>query len=526
MAKIKLKASTFNGIDINPSIELFIQKDLENKNLPLQVYSEIKNRLKNELKLKNEEVCFNIESKDLQELNNKNIQIDNEYFTQELYKIVKDEYLKQTGQINNEFLKRAIILFEERDIDGVNNILGKIDISSLSIYEINEFIFLQFKLSDKKDEKDFRLLLSRYENNPAKLKEIYFTYIKYLEDIRDEKKPYDLIVEFENRFSLDNLSKEEEALYYYLIGRNNYLRGEFLGSLINLKEALTLTKNEKMLANIYNTATNCYTDNMFFEEALNLANKALEIRELLKLPQKYDTYSLIGGIYQKSSQYKKALEYFKKANKGMENSRIYNYLAKASIMTGNKNGALEYIEKAKSFNDDKKGFTKLIELLYLYKIESYDGAGDFFIEQFVNPDNNQNYDKFVLAWAYSIKSQISFEKKLYEEGIKALSKAIDYFLFDKYILESFYVYLYPFCYDLPKKEIEKFLILVDKYSLNRKVSEYITKHKTISDKYNVHFKIPKGKNNLLEFYEKTKNINPVQYNSLALKKLINSYNFI
>ena len=144
-----------------------------------------------------------------------------------------------------------------------------------------------------------------------------------MQDIRDEKIPKEVIKEFEEKFSLNDMSDEEKSRFFYLKARGLYYRGEFIEALryfIKAKEYVG--KNEKLLGDIYNSSANIFNDNFYFDEALSIADKALEVREKLALEEaKKDTLSLIGGIYLKKNNLNKALEFFKQVNR--EDGRIY-----------------------------------------------------------------------------------------------------------------------------------------------------------------------------------------------------------
>ena len=499
MAKFNIRAKTFNDIQINPEVEVHIVVgNRKDDFLSLNAYTTLKSKIENDLKI--DDFKFYLISKDIKELLDNDVVIDDEDLINKIYPELLNESDNLQIEMQNKTLKRAIELFENRDFSDAKELLESIEKSTLSKFDYDDYMLLKFKLLDDK-EKGFKEYKEFFKNNPIKLKELYFDYIKYLEDKREEKKPYELLKEFEDKFTISEFSSEEKALYLYLKGRNYYFRGEFLLALENLSQALKLAKDERLIANIYNSATNSFTDNLFFEEALNLAKKALDIREKLKLPEVADTLSLIGGIYLKSNHPKKALDYFKTSLNLQKNrtDRIYNYLAKTSILLGFFNKAKEYIKEAKKF-EDSKGFTFLVKLLLLSETKSYKDIFEEAKKNIFIPEIRAKFDKVVLGWAYYILAKKAFEEELYFDGIKYLDNSISYFLKDKYILEGYYVSILNV--KLPKKEQEYFEDILIKHNLKELFLEYLKKHSQIANRYCELFGIKNSNKNNLENFLK------------------------
>jgi tetratricopeptide (TPR) repeat protein len=214
-----------------------------------------------------------------------------------------------------------------------------------------------------------------------------------------------------------------------------------------------------------------------------------------------DTLSLIGGIYLKRKNPKKALEYFKKSEKLQKNKndRIYNYLAKTSILLGYTNKAKEYLKQAEEF-ENKKGFSILTNLFLLYKSKTYQDMFEFAKKTIFLPKNRQEYDKVVLGWSYYLLAQKAFEKELYFDGVKYLDKSIFYFIEDKYILEAYFVSVLNI--ELPQKEKNYFENILNNYEIKDKFEEFVKKHSLIADKYCDIFGINNShKNNLKKFLD-------------------------
>ena len=329
---------------------------------------------------------------------------------------------------------------------------------------------------------------------------MYFIYLKYLEDIRDDKRPKKLIENIGKEFNIEQeFNRDEKAIFYYLRGRNFYARGEFLDALKDFKKSLEYCSNEKLLASIYNSATNSFTDNLFFDEAFFMANKAFEIRKKLKLSEKSDSLSLIGGIYLKRKNFKKAYETFKEVEKitDKKDNRIYNYLVKSTIMLGFYNKAKEYLNIAKKY-DDRLGFTILAEMFLIYKTQNYEKLFDYAKENFLITDKKSNFDKVVLGWGYFLLAQKASQEEKYLDSYKFLNSSIEYFLLDKYILEAYYAYLKI---DKDNEYSEYFLNINKEYNLKGEIDEYIKKHSSISIEYKDTFGFSSSKNNNLENFE-------------------------
>ena len=503
MPKVKIKAKTFNGIEIEPSVEIFINYGQKDKNLPIWVYNNIKEEIKDRFKVK--DFDFEIISKDLDTLKENGIEILWENFIKNILPLMKDI----NKEIENSALKRAFDFYKEGKIKEANEIFNSIDKDKLSEFDKKEFIFLNFLLDEEKNEDKFKEYVKIFEDNPLKLKEIYFNFIKFLQDKRDEKLPKRFIEEFENRFSLKDLSNKEKSIYFYLKGRGLYYRGEFIDAIRNLKKAKEYATDEELLSNIYNTTANIFTDNLYFDEALTLANRALEIRKKLYLDEKVnDTLSLIGGIYLKQNKLNKAYESFKEVKR--EDSRINNYRAKTAILRGFLNKAEEYINKSKKFDKkDEKGFLRSIEMFYLFKRNKLEKVKEFFKNEFVLPEKREKVDAIVWGLVYSIMSEVYSLENKKEDVFKALFMGIKNLLEDNYIIEAYYLSLYPYKFEMDKKDIEEFNKRISVFNLKSKLSDYVYRHKEVLSKEAKNFDLEIKSDNLQKFYEDLVNINDV-----------------
>lgn len=525
--KYKIVAHTFNGIRIEPEVEILVLLDSKDTLLPQGIYQEIQNKISKKFGI--EMLPFEVVSQDLKNLLSKQIHIDYSFLIEIIYSLVEDTYHKYYNkQPTNQTLIRALQFYDEKKLEEASTLLQEIEIDKLNKFDSDMYILLKFKLLKEKKEDDFENVKKGLASNPQKIKQAYFEYIKFLEDARDENKPQKLIKEFELHYPLELLTHDELAFFYYLKGRSNYARGEFLLALkfLSLAKTYANKEDERLHASIFNTVTNTFTDNLFFNEAEQLAKKALKIRDKLKLPEKDETISLLGGIYFKSSNFQKAYKRYKEIL--IINGRGYNYLAKSALMLGYVNKASEYIKQSEEF-EDKKGFLALMKLVYFYTKKEYQSQFEFFKQTIMLPVNHSNngYDKFVLGWGYTLMAKSSFEEQEFTDGIEYLFKAISYFLEDKYVLEAYYVTLYVYQYSVPQSFLDYFDGLIQEYNVQDRFNTYVQKHKDIAKEYSKVFDIKiDNKNNLENFYNDTKDINQDNYNPKLVKKLLQNFTLI
>jgi tetratricopeptide (TPR) repeat protein len=489
---MKIQVKTFNGLELTMDIDIYVEYGKKDTTLLPWVYNSIKSKVKENF---NEDIDFRIISKSLAILKDKNIEIVWEDFIKKISEfIIRDDI---DYEIKDSSLKRAFELYENRDRKA-KEVFKLINQENLSQFEKKEYRLLEFLLSDEKD-KIFHEYKEYFKNDPIRLRRVYFEYIKYMQDIRDEKIPKEIIKEFEEKFSLNDMSDEEKSRFFYLKARGLYYRGEFIQALryfIKAKEYVG--KNEKLLGDIYNSSANIFTDNFYFDEALNLANKALEIREKLALEEiEKDTLSLIGGIYFKKNNLNKALKYFKQVNR--DDARVYNYLAKTAILRGYFKKANEYIQKSEILEEDKKGFLKYVKFLYLFKQNRFDELKELFIQEMVLPEKREGLDKIVIGGIYSLMAEAEFLNNNNIEAFKFLYSAIENLDKDNYILESFVVSLYPYKYEIDKKEIQKFEDYIKEFNVKEKFLDYIEKHTKTLPLLAKKFGVDINSNNLEEF---------------------------
>ena len=581
--KVKVKAKAFNGMTLTPSVAIHLDGMIAINSLlkhdgviATSVYSDVQSKLLDifsqlfaSLEIKS--VDFNIISKDLENLKRSLITPDSDCLAEKIYQIVINslctlfnidkslplkERLNQLSMKDAEFrrvfinediidipinkdLLRVSELYNNKKYPEATQLLSSISHDSLSSDEIDEISFLNFSLllknTKEKDDKLFQENVAKYNENPKQAKLYYFEYIKFCENIRDTKKPRNLLKEFESKYPLSILSKEELSIYYYLKARAEYGRGEYLVALDYFSKSMdNIDKNDKkLLATVYNSAVNSFTDNLFFCEANLIANKALEIRTLLDLPEKQETISCLGGIALKSGNYKEAFDKFKEAEElsntftltDRDKNRLLNYIAKSAIFLDKFIIAEEYLNKAK-VSGDAKGYSRSIHLLLFLKQKKYSEMLELYKTSIMLPENHRDYDDFALAWGYTFMAQAAFEQQKFKDGVKFLFYAVNFFLGDFYILEAAYISLYLFAYSVPKTHIKTFRKLEPKYSIMTQFGIYVQKHSIIAEKffkaYDSNIQKTENISILKNFYNDIKHINDKNYNPEDVKVILDS----
>ena len=126
--KFKISATTFNGLNINPEIEIFANLGEKNNILSTMVYSDIEEKIKDNF---GEKISFYIVSKDLENLKNQDIKVDSSSLIDIVYKLVAELIKNNQTQIQtplkNQQLLRVIQFFDDKDFDSANEILKNID---------------------------------------------------------------------------------------------------------------------------------------------------------------------------------------------------------------------------------------------------------------------------------------------------------------------------------------------------------------------------------------------------------------
>ncbi len=568
--KYTISAKTFNGIVIYPEVEIFIDGLIEinteskrNNFITNRVFSEVENKVLELLSssfdsIDINSISFSIISKDLENLINHRIVPNSE----DLIKLITDlifDSLKKNLQLDdisnlstkedtfkaiygfsiksskNLELLRVSQLYEDKKYPEAFQLLISINGNQLSIEEQKRLALLNFSLllknSNKRNDKLFEKNVSKFAEEPSQVKLFYFEYIKFCENIRDTNAPRKLLKEFEDKYPISILSKDELAIYAYLKARGEYGRGEFLTALKYFDKSLKNVdkKDTKFLATIYNSSVNSFTDNLFFDEANLIANRALDIRNLLNLPEKQESVSCLGGIAFKNANFADAYEKFKEAEKlseqftltSRDKNRLFNYIAKSAVMLENFNVVDEYLEKAEVFGD-ALGFCKSIRLLSLLKQKKYNEMNELYKSSIMLPENHKKYDNFVLGWGYTYMAQAAFEQKKYRDGIIYLSDSVDFFLDDLYVLEATYISLLLYSNSVPKVHINTFRKLKPIYSIMNQFENYVQKHSVISEKYNETFEIENSSSILQNFYDDIKDIDDNNYNPDDVKNTLNS----
>lgn len=536
-----IKTKLFNGIYTNSKIDLYIgsllfnsNQELENKLIPIGIYEESCDKVVKELSsffpdLNIWKISFSVLSRQLEsfiqlkikpdynELQNALIKIIFDYLASEIgfdnkskedpigyLKINKSRFstrfiISTHDTVSNTDLIQGIDSFDRKQYAEALEIINKAINSSLNDYDYSTAELYLFKIRTKLEKTASPIIQELFENGinknkekPSLIKKYYFAYIKFLEDIREEKKPRELLREFEKDYPISVLDDSELSMLYYLRGRAEYGRGEYLVALKNFSSALQKIDKKDIAekAKIFNSAVNSFTDNLFFDQARWIANQAKEFRSILGLAETFESISCQAGIETKSKNFKKALDLHLQADQVMkemqltqiEENRHYNYLAKNAIFCNMYDEAEDYLKKAEEAGD-VKGFSKYLRLLLLFQKADYLYMEEVFNETIMLPENHKNYDNFVLGWGYALMARASFVQKEYRDAVLYLSDSINWFIGDLYILEAKIVSLYVHAFELPDDYRDIIVQATDDINLDQLFDEYVEKHAIIEKTY-------------------------------------------
>ncbi len=581
--KFKVNATAFNGKPVQVDIELYVEtlninfrREQKNKLITAEVYQELQNQILMELRQIYpqqllETINFKLISRDLEELIGLKFKVQESDLREATIATVLNylaleigvtphrniEKLKTSlGRFENRFVARflsspeqnisnpklqeAMGSYQEKMFSQASDIINVLSPDDLNYYDRSVWEWLSFATRTKQDKEDspdlreqFDRALERYSQQPSLIKKYYFSYIEFLEDIRDAKKPRELIREFEARYPLSILDDDEAVVYHRLKGRAEYHRGEYLIALEHFGIALIrVDKNDlKSKAAIFNSAVNCFTDNLFFESAHWIASQAEVWRRVLDLPQTYESISCMAGIETKRKNYAQALELHQKADELIQDIQItdidanrhYNFMAKNYILAGNYARGEEYLDKAEEAGDHK-GFTQSLRMLLYYQQSSYDQMDELFERRF---KAESKYDHFVLGWANALMARAAFVQKRFDAAISYLEDSISLFMSDLYILEARMVSLYGFAFDPPKEYQDKIMGIIINNNIDARFEEYVAKHAEINSKY-YHFFNPDAQDyqeepELIRLAETVRKINNNKYDAHEVALFIDSY---
>jgi len=547
--KCKIHAKTFNGTPIHSHIEVFLEsaprfteKRNLNKTLTPEQYGALESGILNDLEplLPDERNIFidlEISSKDLEKMHELGFRIDTESLVLAIKPLVFRRILETLGEtfdtslgteeIIEKILKHADTFRKlyledvsgkslspieeiEKLLDGKKYIdafqrLTTLSPQSLTHTEKRQYDLLRFKLSLKNYhegdlpamEKNFEEFVRQYAEYPETVRKLYFSYIRFLEDLRRPQDAKRVLKRFEKHYSLTILDREEASLYHYLEGRALYAGGEFIYALEHLSRALELNSihDRKMRAAILNTSANCFGDNLLFKEAFSLAEEAMKIRKELDIPELVDSISCLAGLHFRQGNFQKSYQLFRHAldtSESMnltltsrERNRLFNYLAQAATLTGRKEEAFQWLEKAEK-SGGTLDFTIKARLLYFYTEKDFESLRALFKQTIMLPQNHQQYDSVVLGWGYALMARTSFALGEINDGIQYLFKASRFFMDDKYYLEAAYLLLYLYRDTIEQDAIELFFRM-DEGELLKKLDEFVPKHCQIRERFSTAF---------------------------------------
>ncbi len=373
------------------------------------------------------------------------------------------------------------------------------DYSYSSIYHICLGQFLintKLSLDESKVEEEFRTNIENFKESPKWVSSFYFEFIKYIEDRRNARKALSLINEYTEKYSLELLTDDQKIYLLYLKGRSYYQSGDYLKALNSLGKAILLSRsNEDYLSTkLYNTMTNIFNDNLFFNHAEYLANKSLNLRQEQDLSNLHESYSCLAGVYFKNCQFDKAIDTFLKAKEivesnclelsSTEHNRINNYIAKSYIMLKDFNKAEKYLTEAFTY-DDKRGFSFYLTMLCYFEEKKYERIVKEFTKRQIFM---KEFDQFVLGWINFFVAEANYHIKNYDQADKYFNESVTHFMDDRYLLEASYLYhvsdIPKFASFTKKEHIDSDL----KERVKEKVISYIDMHCDIVETYEYLFK--------------------------------------
>lgn len=576
-------ATAFNGTVVEAKVKLYVEtlnfnprQQLENKLIAPAVYRASRDKILEKLSKMYpqqalEVINFSIISSDLEELVSIKFKVHDNGLTEAIVASVlnylameigfgyqedvkqPEVYLRQNEsrfiarflsspveKISNSKLQEAMDSYHGQKFVQASDIMKEINPDNLNDYDHAEWDWLSFAIRTKLEnafshalQEHFEQVLAKYADRPPLFKRYYFQYIEFLEDVRNAKMPRGLLSLFEKRYPLSLLDDDEAVVYHRLKGRAEYHRGEFLVALEHFSSALKRVDNDdlKSKAAIYNSAANCFTDNLFFESAHWIASQAQEWRRVLDLPQTYESIGCMAGVETKRKNYARALELHHKADElirdmqitGIDLNRHYNLLAKNYILVCNYALGKEYLDKAEEA-EDGKDFSQYLRLLLYFRQGSYEQMDKLFNLKF---RGNDEYDEFVLGWGNALMARAAFAQQRFDAAIPYLEDAISWFLKDLYILEARMVSLYGFACDLPREYQDKIMQIIFSSDIDARFEEYVAKHAVINDRFYPSFNPEsgeeQGKPRLIQLAETIREINNNKYDAHEIRHFIDSY---
>lgn len=427
-------------------------------------------------------------------------QFYHEYFSKTNLKIMINKLIDQDNvTIENRQINDIKTLIRQRDYTTAEKRMSLLDYKILSPNDLFDYRQLNLLLSYKinhsqivENKKKFLTEKQNYKYDKVKLAIIYMDYIKYLQDIREEKSPSALLKELSDFCQIDFLPADYQAYNYYLLGRYNYGRGFYLSALENFDKAYliykTINSREEEISDVLNSCVNCFNDNFYFEIAEDLAMKALGIREKYHLASSADTFGVLGGLYFKKRDFQNAIKYFEKSYeklkltlKPMLLNKTFNYLAKSYMMNQDYDKAQYYLNE--SFNiiaeatAKEKSFSYLYQLILALKMNNNEMFNSM-KKVFQNPENFYSFDKVSLGWAYSFMAEHEYLNGYIKQGHDYLSDAISFFTEDRYFFEAAYIWNYHIIYNEDKVLSDSFIEPVDVLS---NFLEYYEAHLNMDD---------------------------------------------
>ena len=535
--KARIEATAFNGSRVLCNIDLFVEglsflhdespDELLSENVRARVRKTVLELIGKALPdQKVNQLAYRLVSRGLEEMRANHLEPDPEQLTRQITKAILDNLLEHVGldidaQVDalrerrevfrsiyfgkevagvRQKVRRLVDLHGERKYAEVAELLCELQREELTVAEKELMIPISLDMELRRAncqmnelENCFLQYLKLHEKHPTLSKKGYFHMIRAMEDCRDMQAPRRLLEEFETKYPLSLLMPDERSHYNYHKARTEYGRGEFIGALELLDKAQQDVSDEPALeAAIETVAANILSDNLFFEPARKLVEKALHTRRQLGLVDTFESQGCLAGIEFKEGRFEEARagfeEYARLAQKvplsGDERNRLHNYLAKSAIMVGDTDSAQWHLKDAFEAGD-RLGFSASLQLLLHLRNGLHDVLAGFFSRTLMLPENHRRYDNFALGWGYSFAAVSAFEQESWEDGVFHLGRAVDFFQRDLYFMEAAWILRHLWEYPLPDESLKLFGRVCSAEKVLDDFSAYVEKHRGLPDRSDV-----------------------------------------
>lgn len=424
---------------------------------------------------------------------------------------LRESFLTRRSKEPHPVLLRAEALEKSGEPGQSFSLIDGLNPEQLDPSEFGRWCILKLKAVTRLDLTDsgyhtnmeyYNDMFQKNRHDSEVLRKLAFIWIRYLQKRRDFEAASKEMDCFAKNFPESGLLPIEKAVFNYLRGQIEYHKGEYIGALELLNSAfleMDVTDLE-FRSDILNTAAASFTDNLFFEHAQIMLQESLRIRNDLRLAKKMETLSAMGCAALKMAEYNKASELFLQALREMrentfvvEENRILNYTAKASLFTGDFETASALIEESleKAVNNKKNtAFSNSIKMAILTRKGDYVAADAFFRKTFLLPENHS--EVFATAWGYFFEAEACYKLGRKKDAVQYQARSVLFFLSDRYVLEAGLGGITPLLWDLSEGERSLFERLIGDADLLSHLMEYQETHCDLPERFFSDFFNKKG----------------------------------